>query len=103
MSLSNRSTVSFLMSCGTSSGCEKEKYFTMNVNCCFDTRQIYQRLLHLFSHNKRIFCNSSIYRVPKCQKKIAADLSCLISAQKMYESQQINFAIKVNKTVNPLL
>ena len=31
------------------------------------------------------------------------DLSCLIIAQKMYESEQTNFAIKENKTVNSLL
>ena len=34
---------------------------------------------------------------PKCHKFARADLSCLIIAQKMYESQQTNFAIKEKK------
>ena len=44
----------------------------------------------------------SIFRVPKCLILCAGGFDCSIIAQKMYESQQTNFAIKENKTVNSL-
>ena len=52
------------------------------------------------SMSSKVHCR---YRVPKCQQFGEGGFELLNYCAKIYKSQQTNFAIKENKTVNSLL